>query len=260
MHDFFIKFLVCFAAGTVAGIGTGLSGLSAAALISPILITCLGMDPGMSLGIALASDILASSVSAHTYAKNGNVDLKKGKIMVIASLIFTVLGSYVGTHIPHNTMGSFSLIMMTVRGIRFICKPTVAIKEADAEPSRWVKVAQSILCGCVIGFVCGFVGPGGGMLRLWLLTNILGYELKTAVGTGTFIMVFTAFVGANSHFMLLETTVDLGALFWCILFTFIWARISSRFANKANPVTLNRVTGFALTVLGILMFTVKGFI
>jgi uncharacterized membrane protein YfcA len=97
------------------------------------------------------------------------------------------------------------------------------------------------------------------MLRLWLLTNILGYELKTAVGTGTFIMAFTAFVGANSHFMLLETAWDFGALFWCILFTFIGARFSAKFANKASPVTLNRVAGFVLTFLGILMFVVKGF-
>ena len=37
MNEFFIKLIVCFAAGMGAGIGTGLSGLSAAAIISPML-------------------------------------------------------------------------------------------------------------------------------------------------------------------------------------------------------------------------------
>ena len=38
-----IKFLVCFVAGIGAGLGTGFAGMSAAAVISPMLITFLGM-------------------------------------------------------------------------------------------------------------------------------------------------------------------------------------------------------------------------
>ena len=50
-----------------AGLGTGFAGMSAAAVISPMLITFLGMDPYMAVGIALSSDVLASAVSAYTY-------------------------------------------------------------------------------------------------------------------------------------------------------------------------------------------------
>ena len=35
---------------------------------------------------------------------------------------------------------------------------------------------------------------------LLILTSVLGYELKTAVGTSVFIMTFTALTGAASHF------------------------------------------------------------
>ena len=38
------------------------------------------------------------------------------------------------------------------------------------------------------------------MMMLLLLTSVLGYELKTAVGTSVFIMTFTALTGAVSHF------------------------------------------------------------
>jgi len=258
MQEFLIKLIVCLVAGMGAGVGTGLSGLSAAAIISPMLITFLGIDSYMAVGIALASDVLASAVSAYTYAKNDNLDVKNGKIMLVTVLIFTTIGSYAGTYIPQNTMGSFSLIMTTVLGIKFIFKPVMTTKEFNANKGRWVKIFQSIFCGVVIGFICGFVGAGGGMMMLLILTSILGYELKTAVGTSTFIMTFTAFVGSSSHFMFLETPLDFGALFWCVVFTFVGARLSAKFANKASPVTLNRVTGFVLTFLGILMFAVKG--
>ena len=56
---YLVKFIVCFIAGIGAGLGTGFAGMSAAAVISPMLITFLGMDPYMAVGIALASDVLA---------------------------------------------------------------------------------------------------------------------------------------------------------------------------------------------------------
>ena len=43
--ELFIKFVICFVAGIGAGLGTGFAGMSAAAVISPVLITFLDMDP-----------------------------------------------------------------------------------------------------------------------------------------------------------------------------------------------------------------------
>ena len=48
------KVLVCLLAGLGAGLGTGFAGMSAAAVISPMLITFLGMEPYEAVGIALA--------------------------------------------------------------------------------------------------------------------------------------------------------------------------------------------------------------
>ena len=258
MQEFLVELLVYLVAGLGAGIGTGLSGLSAASIISPMLITFLGLDSYMAVGIALASDVLASAVSAYTYGKNDNLDIKNGKVMLVTVLIFTILGSYIGSYIPQNTMGSFSLIMTTVLGIKFIFKPVMTTKDFNEQKSPVVKFVQSVFCGVIIGFICGFVGAGGGMMMLLILTSVLGYELKTAVGTSVFIMTFTAFVGASSHFALSEIPVDISALFFCVLFTFIFAQIASKFANKASPTVLNRVTGVVLTLLGIVMFAVKG--
>ena len=88
---------------------------------------------------------------------------------------------------------------------------------------------------------------------LLILTSVLGYELKTAVGTSVFIMTFTALTGAVSHFSL-GGMPDLTVLGLCVLFTFIWARIAAKFANKAEPKTLNRATGVVLVILGIAIF------
>ena len=62
-----MEILICFIAGMGAGLGTGFAGMSAAAVISPMLITFLGVPAYQAVGIALASDVLASAVSAYTY-------------------------------------------------------------------------------------------------------------------------------------------------------------------------------------------------
>ena len=104
-----IKFIVCLVAGIGAGLGTGFAGMSAAAVISPMLITFLDMDPYMAVGIALASDVLASAASAYTYGKNKNIDIKNGIVMMIFVLLYTLVGSFVSSKVPSTTMGGFSL-------------------------------------------------------------------------------------------------------------------------------------------------------
>lgn len=253
-----ITILVTFFAGMGAGLGTGFAGMSAAAVISPVLITFLGMDPYMAVGIALASDVLASAVSAYTYGKNKNLDIRNGLIMMVSVLAFTVVGSYVSSLVSSRTMGSFSVFMTLLLGIKFIVRPVMTTKEAMQGVSAKKRAVQSIVCGLLIGFICGFVGAGGGMMMLLILTSVLGYELKTAVGTSVFIMAFTAFTGSISHFAI-GGAPDWTVLILCMVFTLLWARIAAVFANKATPKTLNRATGVILVVLGIVVLGFRFF-
>lgn len=244
--------IVTFFAGMGAGLGTGFAGMSAAAVISPMLITFLGMDPYMAVGIALSSDVLASAVSAYTYGKNKNLDVKNGLIMMVTVLLFTIFGSYVSSLVPSTTMGNFSVFMTFLLGIKFIVRPVMITKEAMTQISEKKRAMQSVICGILIGFICGFIGAGGGMMMLLILTSVLGYELKTAVGTRVFIMTFTAFTGAVSHFAI-GGTPDWSVWILCVIFTFLWARIAAVFANKATPKTLNRATGVILVILGVVV-------
>lgn len=242
--------IVTFLAGMGAGLGTGFAGMSAAAVISPVLIAFLKMDPYMAVGIALSSDVLASAASAYTYGKNKNLDIRNGLIMMASVLLFTVAGSYVASLLPGSTMGSFSMVMTMLLGVKFIVRPVMTTKETMASVSAKKRAVQSVICGMLIGFICGFIGAGGGMMMLLILTSVLGYELKTAVGTSVFIMTFTALTGAISHFTI-GGLPDIRIWLLCVIFTLIWAQIASKFANKADPKTLNRATGVVLVVIGI---------
>ena len=251
-----LSIIIYIIAGLGAGIGTGLAGLSAAAVISPMLITFLHFDAYEAVGIALASDVLASGISAYTYGKNKNLDIRNGLVMLASVLICTFAGSYIATLVPNTAMGGFSVFMTFLLGIKFIFRPVMTTKEKQAQKSRRTKILQSIFCGVLIGFICGFIGAGGGMMMLLILTSVLGYELKTAVGTSVFIMAFTALTGAVSH-IVIGGLPNLAALLICIAATLLGAQVSAVFANKTSPQKLNRAAGAVLSALGLAMILVR---
>ena len=202
--------------------------------------------------------MLASAASAYTYGKNRNLDIRNGLVMLAAVLVFTLIGSWAASLVPNATMGGFSVFMTLLLGIKFIVRPVMTTKESSAHKSRGRRIAESLACGSVVGFICGFIGAGGGMMLLLILTSVLGYELKTAVGTSVFIMTFTALTGALSH-VAIGGMPDPLALSVCIAATLAGARVAALFANKASPKMLNRITGIVLVVLGAAMIAVKVF-
>lgn len=248
--------IICLLAGIGAGLGTGFAGMSAAAVISPMLITFLHMPAYTAVGIALASDVLASAASAYTYHKNGNLDVRNGLIMMASVLLFTMVGSWISSLVPNTAMGGFSTVMTFFLGVKFIVKPVMTTKETMGAVSARKRAVQSAVCGMLVGFICGFVGAGGGMMMLLVLTSVLGYELKTAVGTSVFIMAFTALTGSLSHFVI-GGAPDPVVLGLCMLFTLVFAQIGARIANHSTPATLNRVVGVILVILGGSIFAVN---
>ena len=147
--------------------------------------------------------------------------------------------------------------MTLFAGLKFIIRPVMSAKESNQQRSKRKAALQSIICGMAVGLICGFVGAGGGMMMLLVLVSVLGYELKTAVGTSVFIMTFTALTGAVSHFAIGGGITDYSILVLCILFTLIGAMLTSKFANKASPKVMNRALGIGLTVLSLAMIIIN---
>ena len=249
------KILICLFAGAGAGIGTGFAGMSAAAIIGPTLATCLGMPAYQALGIGLASDVLASAISAWVYHKHGNLDIKNSLVLLVTVIVMTIFGSFIGSFVPNRSMGGMQQIGLICVGIKFLVKPARATKEQMTAGSLKSRVIKAIAGGTVVGFICGFIGAGGGMMLLFVLTSILGYEMHMAVGTSVFIMMFTAFTGATSH-MVIGGVPDPVCIISCIVFTFLWARIAAKIANKVDSITLSRMAGAVMVGFSVIILCV----
>ena len=255
-----MEWIVCIFAAALAGIGTGLVGLSAATAMVPLLIVLCPTFQGehgayMATAIALASDILGSAVTTAVYAKNKNIDLKRGWILTVCVIGMCAVGSIAAYFTHQQVLGGFSLFLCVAIGIRFLVKPNSGDKAHGKGTANLNKfqIGISLFFGLTIGFGTGFFGSGGGMMMLIVFTAMLGYDRKTAVGTSTFIMTFTALIASVSH-ILIEPAIILQCwdyLLICITTATVFSLVSARFANRVNGKLVSYVTGIILLGLGL---------
>lgn len=246
-----------------AGVTTGLVGLSAAAVMVPILIVLCGSvfggDTGtfQAVAIALASDVLASTVSTLIYIKHKNVDLKRSWIVIVCVVAMCIVGTIIAYFIPNHINGAFSIALCVFIGVRFLIQPDPKGKRIVPKGAALDKKGKilSLLFGLGIGLIVGYVGTGGGLMMLLVFTLFLGMDRRTAVGTSTFIMAIAALVAFSAHAV---AEVDILLERWdvlaiCAPVVTLGAVVSSLFANKVNGKIVGIVTGAILTVLGIVL-------
>lgn len=247
-------------AGLGAGVVTGLAGLSAAVVITPVLVSICGWASYDAVTVALASDVLASMLSAYTYYKNKNIELKNGSMVTITAFAGTVIGSYCGylfSQAQPDGLGYISMMTTIFLGIKFLFKPiTEGADATEAKQFSYKKTVFAMFLGCGIGWVCGFTGSGGGILMLTVFTLVLGYNLKVAVGTSTMIMTVVALTGAVSH-VYMGASVDLVPSAVTILSCLFGAYVSAKFANRCEIKKLNKVVGIVLSILGVVTILIK---
>ncbi|MGN0478441.1 MAG: TSUP family transporter [Hominenteromicrobium sp.] len=261
-----MEYIWCFIAALGAGVGTGLAGLSAATVMVPIMIVlcpAFSGDTGAyhATAIALASDILGSAFTTGIYIRHKHIDLKRGWIMMTCIIAMCIAGSFAAFRVGNVVLGGFSLFLCVGIGIRFLLKPDTSRADPAAEGAalNLKGIAVSLFFGLTIGFGTGFVGSGGGMMMLVVFTAFLGMNRKSAVGTSTFIMTFTALIAFISHTWIDPAIIlqDWPILILCVTAETAASIVSARFANRVDNQTVGLVTGAVLTVLGLTMLGIQ---
>lgn len=260
-----MEYLWCIIASIGAGVGTGLAGLSAATVMVPILLVLCPSFAGangayQATAIALASDVFGSALTSAIYIRHKNIDLKHGWIMMACIVGMCVAGSVAAWYAGNVVLGTFSLFLTFFIGIRFLVKPDTQRKETISDNQRLgaKEIAVSLFFGLTIGFGTGFFGTGGGMMMLIVFTAFLRMDLKSAVGTSTLIMTFTALIASVSHIVIHPAIITerTDILLLCMVVTTVASAVSAQFANRVKNRTVGLCTGAVLTVLGAAMLLI----
>lgn len=252
----YLVILISIIASIIAGVGTGLVGLSAATAITPLLIK-FGIPVHQAIYVALMSDVVASAFTSREYALNGHLvnNCGDGKsnlpvtwLIFGFTIFFTIIGAVVSSNISEEGVGSAAYVISFFVGIKFIIEFLIQkpndnpkstnklIKKLQNCPNSVTFVA-TIIGGAVIGLTSGFAGVGGGMTML-IVFGAFGYKLKDAVCVSTLTMIVVALIGGILHYQLnvgieYDDKINRWVLLsLCVVVTTISAWITSRLANR----------------------------
>jgi uncharacterized protein len=220
--------------GFLVGILGGFFGVGGGFIAGPMLFWT-GMPINFVVGTDLAHMTGKSIVAAKRHRALGHVDFKLGFVMVAG----TVIGIEIGAQLIEllEAAGSVDLVVGTsyiiilllisgftawesIRALRMIRSERLDVKDVIAfefvsrrmhsikiwpmisfpqsgiaSVSLWVVIGV----GLVTGVLAGFLGVGGGFIRMPMLVYLVGVPTHVAVGTDLFEIIFSAGFGTLTH-------------------------------------------------------------
>lgn len=248
--------LVYILAGLCGGVLTGMAGLTAAMVVTPMLCGVCGWAGYDATTLSLIANIPAAMVTCYTYHKNGNIDMKRGRSVVASSFLGAVAGSYLGylfSQVSESGVSYAVIIMNLFLAVKYFM-PAKAKKDNLTEQEQSRQKRRNLIASVLaflIGVECGFMGSAGGVLMLMVLTMVLGMDTKLAVGTSSMVMTLVALTGAVSHVAMGAQVELIPGIVVTVVCTAA-AVVSARFANKVSERMLNVSTGVVLVVVSVL--------
>jgi uncharacterized membrane protein YfcA len=218
--------------GFTVGVIGGFFGIGGAFMVTPAL-NVFGFPMAYAIGTDLAHIAGKSIVATAKHRKFGNVDLRLGIIMIIGTAIGIELGAttimwlerigkvdavvryiYIALLFSLSSYMLYEYIKLT-RGaarekkvVTDAGKSALAIKMQNIKIPPMVYLSVSgfpisvwiiILVGAITGFVAGFLGVGGGFIRMPALLYVIGTPTRVAVGTDLFEVMISGAYGAFTY-------------------------------------------------------------
>ncbi len=219
--------------GFTVGVIGGFFGIGGAFMVTPAL-NVFGFPMAYAIGTDMAHIAGKSIVATAKHRKFGNVDILLGIIMIIGTAIGIELGAnfimwlekvgrvddivrytYMALLFGLSSYMLYEYIKLTKGVVKekahsvsdagtsglalkmhaIKIPPMVYLKVSGFSISIWV----ILIVAAITGFVAGFLGVGGGFLRMPALMYVIGCPTRVAVGTDLFEVMISGAYGAFSY-------------------------------------------------------------
>lgn len=228
-----IHYLIIAVGGAIAGMMNTLAGYGSIITLS-ILMDILGL-PGTIANGTNRINILTNGVGALMgFHKNGKLDIKAGRPVLITTIVGAILGILVATQISNE---QFKVVFKYLIVLLFF---TILVN-----PKRWLRpesvaydmpLWKTLLIFLPIGFYGGFIQMGMGLIFVAAMVLVAKYNLieSNAVKVLT-VVLYTAISLAIFHY---NGMVDWQAGALLGVSTFIGGYVTAHVASRYDSATL----------------------
>lgn len=230
--------------GLGSGVASGALGIGGALLSTPGIRWAFHVKPLIAVGTTLPVIIPTGLTGLYTYVRSQLVDVRTAVIAASAGCVFAIAGAYTTKFVNGEALLIATAVLLLILSIRMLPWKTSS-HAPHVEPNLFVLLA----IGATSGFVSGLLGVGGGVILVPVLTVLLRFPVKKALGTSLAVVAAQAIPGTITHALL-------GHIDWAIaagLFIGVipGARVGSRLAVATTDERLRIIVALAMAALAI---------
>lgn len=192
MIDLLVLLMGAFGIGYISAI-TGIGGGS---LMVPFMVIVLGYDVKQAIATSLVCIVIESSFASNIYLRRRWVDLRTALMLEPITVTGAVTGAYLTISLPTRIVRAVLALLLLYVSLSMLSKAFEG-KRSRTTTIRITKFREvtGVFIAFLAGLLSGMLGIGGGVLKLPLLTMVLGLPIKTAIATSSFMVSLTASAG-----------------------------------------------------------------
>lgn len=270
-----LEMILILLATLCIGIFASLVGIGGGAFFVPFFNLVLGMPIEDAIGSSLFTIIFISLSSAIYFAWKKRIDYKTALAMELATVPGAIIGANVTELLPEVLLkfifalfllGSSVKLIKTVNNKKAYNSPITASKKVkrsriewhrtfvDANGNTWdysINVPTMLIGGFIAGFASGLLGIGGGIVKVPLLTVILGIPVHIATATSTFMMLLTSTSGGTTHYLLGHVHFEIVSI--SAIGAILGAQIGTRLNTKVSSKNLRKIVAIVFIIMSLYM-------
>ncbi len=198
---FWIYAAALLVTGLGVGFASGLLGVGGCFIMIPVQYYVL-LAEGFSIKVAILTAfgtnlavVLPTAISgSYRHSKKGTVLWRQSVAMGVTGAVTSWIGAYVAQILPGQILKVAFGAAILAGAVRMLTAKPVKVEEKPPE-----NMLPYILWATPLGFSCGLIGIGGGVLMVPVMVLALKFRMHQAVGTSTALMIFTSIGGVLAY-------------------------------------------------------------
>ncbi|MEX2394947.1 MAG: sulfite exporter TauE/SafE family protein [Actinomycetota bacterium] len=239
-----MRVLVAALIGIASGVASGAFGIGGALLSTPGIRWALDVPAIIAVGTTLPVIIPTAITGVIAYVRTKFVDMRAATITASAGGGFAILGALATELVPGEALLIATAVLIFILSIRMYPREG-PVKSPMLQPTVPVLLA----IGAVSGSVAGLLGVGGGVILVPVLTGLLRFPIKMALGTSLAVVAAQAIPGSVTHALIgnIDWTIAGGL----VIGTIPGARIGSKLAVATEDRLLRATVAIAMAILAV---------
>jgi len=264
VHGFPLILLLVGLGFLSGGYGT-LVGIGGAVVLTPVLLVLYPQaEPQVLTSVTMGVVLLNSLSGTFAYARQKRIDYRNGIYFAIATVPGTVIGVWALRFIPQQVFTFIFGIMLLIFSAVIWLRPKVKTAYDSSDQANYASAdrfgmrfsfdcnrLQGMAYSCIVGFIAGFMGIGGGIIHMPMLLYVLHFPVHIATATSQFMLVFTGISGALTHATTGAYAQSWQILLWMALGVIPGAQVGAWLSPRVKGSMLVRLLALALVLAGV---------